>query len=290
MKTYYECIPCFLKQTVRALDAIEPCHHEAVIRKVLHKLGETDFSLSPPEMVQKVFEVVESYCGKVDYYAGAKKKSNKYIMDMYDDLSGIISNSVDPFDTAMRLAIAGNIIDFGAKHDFSDKLIHAEIEKVLVSEEISSELLKDEVKKAEKILYIGDNAGEIVFDKLFLEQLPIEKITYAVRGEAVLNDVIMEDAEMVGLTDMLPVISNGSALLPGTVLEYCSPKFRELFYSVDLIISKGQGNYETMSGLEQNIIFLLMIKCPVIGRDIGRKTGSFVVIQSEKWKKNASKR
>ena len=282
MKTYYECIPCFLSQTVRALNAIDPLHHEAVIREVLHKLGDTDFSLSPPEMVRKVFEVVESYNGKIDYYADAKKKSNKYILDMYEELSEIISNSDDPFDTAMRLAIAGNIIDFGAKHDFSDELIHTEIEKALVSEEISSELLKDEVKKAKNILYVGDNAGEIVFDKLFLEQLPIEKITYAVRGEAVLNDVLMEDAETVGLTDMLPVISNGSAL-PGTVLKHCSEEFRKIFNNADLVISKGQGNYETMSRLDHNIIFLLMIKCPVIGRDIGKKTGSFVVKQSEKW-------
>ena len=284
MKTYYECIPCFLKQTVHALDAIDPLHHEVILKKVLHKLGDTDFSLSPPEMVQKVFEIIETYNGKIDYYADAKKKSNKYILDMYDELSAIISNSEDPFDTAMRLAIAGNIIDFGAKHDFSDKLIHTEIEKVLASKEISSKVLKHEVKKAKKILYIGDNTGEIVFDKLFLEQLPLEKITYVVRGEAVLNDVLMEDAEMVGLTDMLTVVSNGSVLLPGTVLKYCSPEFRELFYKADLIISKGQGNYETMSSLEQNIIFLLMIKCPVIGRDIGFKTGSFVVCHSKKAK------
>ena len=284
MKTYYECIPCFIKQTVHALDAIDPLYHEAILRKVLHKLGDIDFTLSPPEMVQEVFKVVESYCGKKDYYADAKKKSNKYIMDMYNELSRMISNSTDPFDTAMRLAVAGNIIDFGAKHDFSDKLIHAEIEKVLASKDISSDQLKHEVKKAKKILYIGDNTGEIVFDKLFLEQLPIEKITYVVRGEAVLNDVLMGDAKMVGLTEMLPVISNGSFLLPGTVLKQCSPEFRELFFDADLIISKGQGNYETMSSIEQNIIFLLMIKCPVIGRDIGYKTGSFVVKKSKNWK------
>ena len=101
-------------------------------------------------------------------------------------------------------------------------------------------------------------------------------------GEAVLNDVLMEDAETVGLTDMLPVISNGSAM-PGTVFKYCSEEFRNIFNNADLVISKGQGNYETMSGLNQNIIFLLMIKCPVLGRDMGFKTGSFVVKKSEKW-------
>jgi len=282
MKTYYECIPCFLKQTIRSLNAVEAVYHEDILRKVLHRIADLDFCLSPPEMVFEVSNIIKEYTGKIDYFAGAKKKSNKYILDMYEELSGIISNSNDPFDTAMRLAIAGNIIDFGAKHDFTDKLIHAEIDKVLISKDINSDFLKEAVKKAEKILYIGDNAGEIVFDKLFLKQLPIEKITYVVRGEAVLNDVLMEDAETVGLTDMLPVITNGSAL-PGTVLKYCSEDFRDTFNNADLIISKGQGNYETMSGLNHNIIFLLMIKCPVIGRDIGKETGSFVVLKSEKW-------
>jgi len=93
----------------------------------------------------------------------------------------------------------------------------------------------------------------------------------------------MEDAETVGLIDMLPVISNGSAL-PGTVLKYCSAEFKTIFNSSDLIISKGQGNYETMSGLNKNIIFLLMIKCPVIGRDIGLETGSFVVSSGKNYK------
>jgi damage-control phosphatase, subfamily I len=281
MKTYYECVPCFLQQAVHSLKAVDAIHHEDVLHEVLHKLGDTNFLLSPPEIIYEVFKVIEKYTGKIDHYADVKIKSNKYIMGMYKDLSQIISSSDDSFDTAMRLAIAGNIIDFGAKNDYKDDLVHEKIEKVLVSKKISSELLKNEVKKAKKILYVGDNAGEIVFDKLFLEQLPIKKITYAVRGEAVLNDVLMSDAEMVGLTDMLPVVSNGSAL-PGTILKYCSEEFKKIFKSADLIISKGQGNYETMSGLDKNIIFLLMIKCPVIGRDIGRIPGSFVVGKSKK--------
>ena len=184
MKTYYECIPCFLQQTLRSLNAVDTVYHEDILRKVLYKLGDMDFSLSPPEIVFEVSNIIKEYTGKIDHFADAKKKSNKYIMDMYEELSNIISDSDDPLDTAMRLAIAGNIIDFGAKHDFSDELIHAEIDKVLVSEEISSDLLKKEVKKAERILYVGDNAGEIVFDKLFLKQLPIEKITYVVRGRS----------------------------------------------------------------------------------------------------------
>ncbi len=280
MKTYYECIPCFLNQTVRCLKDVKPQYREEIVRRVLHKIGDMDLATSPPEMVTEVFAIIQEYTGKIDYYAEAKKHSNEYILNMYDELSQIIYNSEDPFDTALRLAIAGNIIDFGAQHNFSDEMIHSKIDKVLVADGIDSAMLKDKIAKAENILYVGDNAGEIVFDKLFLEHLPVEKITYAVRGEAVLNDVLMEDAEEVGLTELLSVVSNGSAL-PGTVLKHCSEEFKEVFNKADLVISKGQGNYETMSGLDKHIIFLLMIKCPVLGRDIGREPGSFIVLDNK---------
>ena len=110
----------------------------------------------------------------------------------------------------MRLAMAGNVIDFGASHKFNDETIHTGIKKILLLKEINSELLKEEVNKAKSILYIGDNAGEIVFDNLFIEQFPLEKVTFAVCGKAILSDAVMEDAEVIGLTDLVPVISNGT--------------------------------------------------------------------------------
>jgi len=142
MKTYHECIPCFLKQTIRSLNTVESDHHEVIIKEVLHKLGDMDLSLSPPEIVYELSSLIKKHTGNIDHYADEKKKSNKYIMGMYKNLSKIIESSNDPFDTAMRLAISGNIIDFGAKHDFSDEMIHAQIDKVLISKEICSDLLK----------------------------------------------------------------------------------------------------------------------------------------------------
>ena len=163
MKTYYECIPCFLNQTVRCLKDVKPQYQEEVLRRVLHKIGDMDLATSPPEMVNDVFSIIQEYTGKIDYYVEAKKRSNKYILNMYDELSQIISSSEDSFDTALRLAIAGNIIDFGAQHNFSDEMIHSKIDKVLVADGIDSAMLKEKIEKAENILYVGDNAGRGCF-------------------------------------------------------------------------------------------------------------------------------
>ena len=283
MKIYYECFPCFIQQGLRMLkhaNNTDSKHDEAVIRDLMHTLGDIDFAKTPPEMTRVIFDLFGKYYSDLgDVYYHEKRSSNQYILDMYDELSDIVKKSDDSFDTAMRLAITGNIIDFGANLSFLNEQIHAEISDVLKNKDIDSSLLKEEISNADKILYIADNAGEIVFDKLFLEQLPLDKITYSVRGSYVLNDALMEDAEMVGITKMLPVISSG-ANYPGTILQDCSKEFVRVFNESDLIISKGQGNYETLSDVDKNIMFMLRIKCPVVARDINHPMGGFFVGKS----------
>jgi damage-control phosphatase, subfamily I len=178
----------------------------------------------------------------------------------------------------LHLAIAGNIIDFGAKHDFSDELIHKEIDDALKVElnNDTVEKFRQSIENAENILYLGDNSGEIVFDKLFIEQLPREKITFAVRGSHIINDALLEDAKTIGLTNIVNVIDNGFNA-PGTVLKNCSEEFQTAFNNADLIISKGQGNYETLSESNKNIVFLLKIKCDIVARDLKGKVGDFVI-------------
>ena len=154
----------------------------------------------------------------------------------------------------------------------------------MLSADLSSshtEELRTAINNAKQILYLGDNAGEIVFDKLFIEHLPKEKIIFAVRGKPVINDATMKDAEDIGLTDILKVIDNGSGY-PGTVLQSCSEEFQEVFNGADLIISKGQGNYETLSENRQNIFFLLKIKCDIVARDLNGNVGDFVVLNARK--------
>ncbi len=283
MKTYYECVPCFANQAIRALPAVDETLREAILRDVLKALSNIDFELSPPEMAREIFDIIEKYTGEQDLYAEIKKNSNKYILDMENELRDIIAKSADPFLTGLHLAIAGNIIDFGAKHDFSDKLIHKEIDDALNVKlrDADVENLRQAIDNAENILYLGDNAGEIVFDKLFIEQLPCEKITFAVRGKHIINDALMEDAKDIGIDKIVSIISNGSGM-PGTVLKNCSEKFRKVFINADLIISKGQGNYETLSESEQKIVFLLKIKCDIVARDLKGKVGDFVIKTSKK--------
>ena len=281
MKTYYECLACIINQTIKNLSVVEEKYRDDVLRNVIAELAKADYTLSPPELAKNTYDLIAKYTGGIDAYAEIKKISNKYILDLYDELKEIVEKSDDPFETALHLAVAGNIIDFGAKHNYSDEQIHHEIEKMLAADLSASHTdnLKQEIEAADKILYLGDNAGEIVFDKLFVEQLPTEKITFAVRGKPVINDATIEDAEEIGLTGLVNVIDNGSGY-PGTVLKDCSTEFNKAFDEADLIISKGQGNYETLSEVNKNIFFLLRVKCDIVARDLNRKLGDFIVLKT----------
>ncbi|MFP4242836.1 MAG: damage-control phosphatase ARMT1 family protein, partial [Chitinispirillaceae bacterium] len=141
-------------------------------------------------------------------------------------------------------------------------------------------LLEQTLNSASRILFLCDNAGEIVFDRFLMESMPREKIICAVRGKPVINDATMEDARETGMTDLVKVVSNGSDV-PGTFLKSCSPGFREIFENADLVIAKGQGNFETLSEVKQKkIFFLLQVKCPVISRDVGFPVGTFLIKSS----------
>jgi uncharacterized protein with ATP-grasp and redox domains len=271
-------MPCFVNQALTAMQNIPEENKESLLREVFKRIAKIDFSLSPPEMARDIFDIIEVYLPDNDFYFDIKKKSNRYILNLEDDLRMKITEASDPFMIGLHLAIAGNIIDFGAKNDFSDQCIHAEIKEALEIklDKTLTDRFQKEIMNADKILYLGDNAGEIIFDKLFIEQLPLDKITFVVRGSAIINDALMADAEMVGMTELVKVVSNGDNI-PGTVLHRCSNEFKTLFEESDLIISKGQGNYETLSGIDKNICFLLKAKCPVIAKDLNRKVGDFII-------------
>ena len=227
-----------------------------------------------------MYELAYKYTDIRDFYDKKKKESNEFLLLLYPEFKKTVNDAEYSFGAAVRYAIAGNIIDFGAMHDFSIDTIHSELEKALNAAEITDESIKNlenEIEKADKILYIGDNAGEIVFDKLLIENLPKEKIVFSVRGGPIINDALMDDAEQVGLTEMVKVISNGAAL-PGTCLSECSEEFIEHFNNADLIISKGQGNYETLNDVDRNIFFLLKVKCPVVAEDISVPLGKCVCL------------
>jgi damage-control phosphatase, subfamily I len=279
METHYDCLPCFVRQALDAVRLVtsDDHIHEMVIRKVLGTVSAMDFKQSPPVMGQYIHRLIREVTGCKDPYQSLKEKYNQYALGLYPEMKEKIEKASDRLETAVRLSIAGNIIDFGADFKVDSFVINRTIMSSLTDRLMGDiHSLKKDIFSAEKILYLGDNAGEIVFDRLLIEQLPFHKIIFAVRGMPILNDATMDDAEQTGLTRLVQVIHNGSDA-PGTVLEECAREFRDVFDQADLVIAKGQGNFETLSGVEKNIIFLLKAKCPVIAKHIGCETGASII-------------
>ncbi len=283
MKTYLDCIPCFLTQTLSAARIVTDDEEiqAQLLKEVASWCSQIDYTLSPPLMGQKIHQMIRKVVNNPDPYKQLKDKYNNYILGMYDHLKEEITTAKDPLETAIRMAAAGNIIDFGVNAVISEASIDATIKKCYAApfDQNTIDQFKEEIKKAKKILYLGDNAGEIVFDRLLIEQMlteiDAEKLTFAVRGFPVLNDITREDAEAVGITKLVKVIDNGIDI-PGTDIEQCSEEFKKAYYEADLIIAKGQGNFETLNNAEKNIYFIFMVKCGVISSHTGLKKGTLV--------------
>ena len=282
MKTYFECIPCLLRQTLEAarLTTDDKAIHEQVIRKILRAASEMNLRESPPLMAQRIHRLIRQMTGDNDPYRDIKDRFNHFALELYPELKERVERSRTPLDTAIRLAIAGNIIDSGVNHHINETLVHNAIEHALTAPLAGDpEQFRKAVSKANDILYLADNAGEIVFDRLLIEQMPLERITLVVKGSPVINDACLADAQATGIADLVEVIDNGSDA-PGTILGECSEEFKRRFENADLIIAKGQGNYETLSDVKKDIFFVLKAKCPVIAHHIGCEVGSLVFIKS----------
>jgi len=283
MKTVLECIPCFLRQALDAgrMATTDAAVHEKILRAVLKKVYEMSFLQSPPHMGQEIHRIIRELSGNRDPYAEIKSHFNRAALDMYQELKEKVRSAEHPFETAVRLAIAGNIIDFAFNSNKDNIKLTDAVDDTLSRQLVINHIaqLKGKAVQARSILYLGDNAGEIVFDRILIEELPVERTAFAVKAQPIINDVTREDAEFVGMTEIVEVIDNGSDA-PGTILETCSDEFRRRFEQADLVISKGQGNYETLNTIDQkNIFHLLKVKCPVIAKDIGCDEGSIIVLE-----------
>jgi uncharacterized protein with ATP-grasp and redox domains len=281
MKTSLDCIPCFARQALDAARFVtdDPEVHEEVVREVLRAAAEMDLSDTPPAVGQRIHRRLREITGVEDPYRNVKDRFNRMALEMLPDLRDRADRAKDPLPLAARLAIAGNVIDFGVRADVNEDEVRESIGAAL-EEPFFGEIdpFREAVSEARSILYLADNAGEIVFDRLLIERLPLERTTVAVRGGAVINDATRVDAEEAGLTELVEVIENGSDA-PGTILSDCSQEFRERFRNTDLIIAKGQGNYETLSQEDGSIFFLFKVKCPVIAAHVELPVGTHVLLQ-----------
>jgi uncharacterized protein with ATP-grasp and redox domains len=235
-------------------------------------------------------EIIKKIGSGRDPYKSFKEQINKICLDARAELVQIIKEASNPFEMALKTAIAGNSIDVMQQGNHVSSEIVKSILKTALNQELDPVMVKklyDEIVKAKKILYIGDNCGEIVFDRIFIEYLKdyvlhedIAKITYAVRGGPALNDSTLEDACSVGMTDVVNVITTGAAI-PSAYLPYSSDEFKKFYFSSDLIISKGQGNFEGLFDRHENIFFLLKIKCATFERFFNNryKVGDIIIEQ-----------
>lgn len=281
MRTSLDCLPCFFRQTLEAgkLLGLPADSIKHIMDEIGNELKHFPLEMSPPEMSYHMQRLFVELTGKEDPYLEIKDLSNREALAVIDELRAIVRNSQTPLETAVKLACAGNIIDYGAFPSGVD--VQVEITKILQQQNTSggsaSSLFDfasfhQALKSARRILYIGDNAGEIVFDRVLLEtiaqEFPQIELHFVTRESPILNDVLTKDALDCGLDSVATIVSSGSKT-PGLLLNKADPAFLKLYHEADMIISKGQGNFEALSDAEGPIFFLFIIKCEVIMHHIG---------------------
>lgn len=278
MKTKVECLPCLLRQAIQVarLSNCSEKNHFRLLQSVSGILASIDESKSPPANAGPIYNKIAELTGCDDPYSEKKKNSMIEALLHLPELREEIRGKDSELISAIRFAIAGNIIDFGALESFDIEatLVRSRTEELAVDH--IAELIEtiDSLDKGAKVLYLADNCGEIVYDSLLVENLFRRglEITVAVKEGPIINDALLEDGYTAGLNNYSRIITNGTRC-PGTVLEECSREFLSFFESADLVISKGQGNFESLSQTEREIFFLLTIKCAVAGRHMAKLTG-----------------
>ncbi|MFN2126171.1 MAG: damage-control phosphatase ARMT1 family protein [Candidatus Promineifilaceae bacterium] len=294
-----DCHPCIINQTVSAARFANLTEEQTRRIVAIAEAGLAESKTTPllaQHVIRRVADAIIRECGEsqdFDIYAEVKEKSNQLALLYAERFQREIDSSESPFETGLQIAAAGNIIDFGAK-SHGDLDLDRELNSLndVPFDCYDIEPFKEALAGASTLLYICDNSGEIVFDMLFIKELqrayPQLQIVAAVRDRPIINDATLVDAQIVGLDRLVTTISSGSAY-PGTVLPETSETFQEMFTGTDVILSKGQGNFETLLPLaSEQIFFLLRIKCDYMAGLSKVKKDSLVLMQGSGIKKSHS--
>lgn len=289
MKHSIDCLPCLLQQAVRIAKNHLPNETEQIVlvKEIMATIADMDENVSAPYIAHKIQIALKEALNNPDPYKEDKNYYNQEMLKLENELLQVRDSSADPFVTGLKLAAAGNIIDFGPGYDLSRDKVLESIRETLTRDYPQEILisLQSDLKQAGKVLYLGDNAGEIVFDKIFIATIkdyyPTLEVYFATRGKPVLNDITEEDAYLVGMDKLAGIINNGTDI-PGTVLEYCSSDFRKIFAEADVIISKGQGNFESLyeSGREK-LYYIFLCKCSLFMERLGVRQNDIMLIKDK---------
>ncbi len=262
-----DCFPCILSQIVPLARSASGDETEcrALIRRMLRIIAEADPGSTPPDIAAAFHREVRAVSGNNDAFRDEKDRSTALGLQLLPELRALCSEAPDAFESALRLAIGGNIIDYGADPDFDLETAEKRIREVfslpLAPEPVRR--LREAMDQARSVFYILDNCGEAVLDRLLIERYA-HKITLGVRGQPILNDVTRREAAMSGL-DFVPILDTGD-MTPGVSRHGTGEAFLAAMRRADLVIAKGQGNFETLSDYDRPIAFLLRVKCRVIAQ------------------------
>lgn len=272
MRTYPTCVPCLINQGLNAVKRLglgKDKEKEIALRAVKFLSQFEELDKSPAYYAYFVQRIVKEIAGTEDPFYKQKKEANLKALQMLPFVESLWEGSSDKLAVALKISAAGNYIDFAIKGEFE---VEKEVKSILESEFTvwDYDPFRESLNRSRTVLIIGDNAGEIVFDKILVKTLKSmgKEVVYGVKGKPILNDATLEDAEEVSMTELCRVVDNGSDKV-GTWLEDCSEEFLEIFRNSDLVISKGQANFETLSDADREIFFLLVAKCEPIASETG---------------------
>ncbi|MBN1299527.1 MAG: DUF89 family protein [Actinobacteria bacterium] len=290
MKTCFECIPCIINQAILTLNLCntDSITKRKVLQDLLKNLENIDYDLSPSENTDTAYDLISKYTGIKDPYSSLKKRHNEMALKIYPELEKILDKGKDSLYTAAKIAIAGNIIDMGISSSHSSQLdfnkIMENIKNISLAIDDFTDF-KDILMSSDNILYMADNAGEIVFDKIFITQiLKLDKnVKVSVKSGPVINDANKEDAVQAGIDKITEVLETGHNKI-GNNPKYMSNAFLNEFKKADLIICKGQGNFETLDNTEAPVFFLLKAKCNCIADELGVNYLDIVFKKSDSFK------
>lgn len=287
MRYSMECLPCLLNQGIRVarLYLENEEDQRTLLKSIIAEIAVMDHNTSAPYIAHKIHRSLKEALQNPDPYQKEKLYYNQEMLKLEDDFYSLVESATNPLDIALKLAAAGNIIDFGPGYDLSRDNVLKTV-KDSMKKDYSQEVfvsLVSALKDADKLLYLGDNAGEIVFDKIFIRTIkkcyPHLQIDFATRGEPIMNDVTEEDAYMVGIDDYANIINNGTDI-PGTILEHCSDSFVNVFNEADVIISKGQGNFESLYGNGySNLYYIFLCKCNLFMDRFGARPNDLILMK-----------
>ncbi|HHU40553.1 MAG TPA: DUF89 family protein [Propionibacterium sp.] len=279
MQLFLDCYPCLLRQVLQAarIASTDEATQARIMDEAMLTLTQHHTFTTAPALAQTMHEIVQRHSGLTDPYQQIKARDMRAALRLEPFLTAFVDAGPDRLSRSLKLAATGNVMDSALYSNLDiESCVAAELDKPFARFDL--EAFEAELVGVRTVLIVGDNAGEAVFDKVLARELAkTHEVIFAVRGRPIINDVTADDAHLVGIDAHARILSTGCAA-PGAILDACSDEFRSVFARADLVISKGQGNFEALSDAPRTLFFLLKAKCSKVAQELDVEVGDFVFV------------